>query len=837
MGIKKAIVGTCIGLTLAGGSYAIRTIHKVQIHQSNSPVSSGRFLSPVGSTINLGSFPCNMAESPDHQFLAVTDSGFRESLSILDPKTGHILDSKSFNGKSSNGSKDGLYYGLCWASKADGQHLMVSEGPQENVMDFTVSENGQLVGPVQNYKLPVSLKVGPTAGIGYDPIRNEICAVVNGQTGKDSHGLAFLFDAKSGKEVARLSTPAYPLGVQYADGTFYIGCERNGVLAEVRDDRLQGTIKVGLNPTGITFDPLNHTLYVANSSSDTVSAIDTRTQTVSSTILVRPQPIRNLAGATPLGLCLAPKDHLLVALGDVNAVGIINLKKNTLEGLIPVGWYPSAVNLSSDGQTLIAANAKGSDTRVPNDKPVGKHGQYVLNILEGTATVANYHNCLKDLPQYTEACFKNLNLAPTKLRGYYHPEIQHVIYIIKENRTYDQVFGDIKAGNGDPSITMFGQAITPNEHALVNRFGLYDNFYTCADVSATGWSWSVAGMASEYVMRNAPANYSGRTEHYDFEGDNGGKAPDLEGIRDVNEPAGGYLWDDALKHHKSVKNFGFYVDPTGELSEDGQKLEVANKKSLSDLTDSSFREFDLAYADSDLWVKDGFTAPKQMKTYGKNKANSRFQEWMVSFKKWESSGQMPELQMLRVMRDHTIGTANGEYTPQAMVADNDYCVGEIVEAVSHSRFWKSTLICILEDDSQAGYDHVDCHRSTAILVSPYLQKGYVDRQFHNTDSMLHTIELALGLPPMNSYDANASPMGNFLPSPLNADPYEAIKPSRDIASAVNGVKAYRAKDSTKILDRFAEHTEPDLELNDILWGAIMGPKTHRPAVIGFIPGD
>lgn len=778
-----------------------------------------------------------MAESPDHRFLAVTDSGFRESLSILDPESGKILSKKEFNGKGANGQTNGLYYGLCWANQADGLHLYASNGPQEKVLDFTVSNEGGLEGPVRELAIPASIKMGPTAGIGYDSDHHVICAVVNGQTGQDYHGLAVLIDSDSGQQVAKINVPAYPLGVQYADGAFFIGCERDGEVAVIKDNKVVTRIKVGLNPTGLTFDGPNHRLYTANSSSDTVSAIDTQSLKVVNTILVRPQPIRSLAGTTPLGLCLAPNNRLLVTLGDINAVGIINLGKSTLEGLIPVGWYPSAVNISSNGQTLIVANAKGSKAQTPNDKSVDGHGKYVLNILEGTASVVNYPGCLQDLPHLTAAALTNLNLTAIKPSDFYHPKIDHVVYIIKENRTYDQVFGDIKRGNGDASLTMFGEDITPNEHALVRRFGLYDNFYTCADVSATGWSWSVAGMASEYVMRNAPANYSGRTDHYDFEGDNGDMAPDLKGIRDVNEPAGGYLWDNALKHHKTLMNFGFYVDPTGQLSEDGQKLEQANKKSLSNLTDPSFREFDLAYADSDLWVKDGFSAPKQMKSYGEHHANSRFQEWMVSFKKWEESGQMPQLQMLRIMRDHTIGTAPGEYTPEAMVADNDYCIGEIVDEISHSRFWKSTLICILEDDSQAGYDHVDCHRSTALVISPYLEKGFVDSHFFNTDSMLHTIELALGLPPMNSYDANAAPMGRFWTTPMNADPYTAIMPSKQIASAVNAVTAYRAKDSAKLLDRFAEHTEPDLQLNDILWGDIMGAKRPRPAIIGFIPGD
>ncbi len=798
-----------------------------------SPDSSGRFLSPVGKTVNLGSFPCNMKESPDHRFLAVTDSGFRENLSILDPETGQVLDKLSFNGKGPKPGPDGLYYGLCWAPMADGLHLLVSRGPQEQVLNYRVSATGQLQTPPTAINVDSTIKVGPVAGIGFDPDNDEICAVVNGQDGPDYHGIAFLYNGNTGKQIAKLSIPAYPLGVQYADGSFYIGCERNGVIEVVNHNQAMKQVKVGLNPTGLTFAPKRHLLFTANSTSDTVSTINTLTNRVVQTTLVRPTPIRSLSGSTPLGIAIAPHDRLLVTLGDANSVGIVSLKKNTLVGLIPVGWYPSCLNLSHDGKTLIVANAKGSNTRVPNGTPVNGHGRYVLNILEGNATVVDYQDCLQNLPKLTAESLGNLNLRTGNSRGFYNPGIKHVIYIIKENRTYDQVFGDIKRGNGDPSLTMFGEDVTPNEHALVRRFGLYDNFYTCSDVSADGWSWSVAGIASEYVTRNAPANYSGRTNYYDFEGDNANMAPDTHGLRDVNAPANGYIWDDALRHHKSLRNFGFYVDSSGHITDDGKHLEVANKRSLLKLTDPSFRQFDLAYADSDLWVKDGFSAPKQLKYYGKHHANSRFQEWMRSFHKWQKSGKMPQLQMLRIMRDHTMGTVPGEYTPQAMVADNDYCIGEIVQAVSHSKFWKSTLICILEDDSQAGYDHVDCHRSTALLISPYLEKSYVDSHFYNTDSMLRTIELMLGLPPMNSFDANAAPIGRFWVSPLNAKPYEAIKPERSIADQIGSLSAYGAKESEKIMDRFAEHTGPDLELNQILWGDIMGVKVPPPPIIGF----
>jgi hypothetical protein len=409
--------------------------------------------------------------------------------------------------------------------------------------------------------------------------------------------------------------------------------------------------------------------------------------------------------------------------------------------------------------------------------------------------------------------------------------IKPVVYIIKENRTYDQVLGDLKQGNGDPEIVMFGRKVTPNLHALAERFVLLDNFYCCAEVSADGWNWSTSGMVSEYTARNAPFNYSGRGRHYDFEGQNSGTPADLAGLPDVARAPGGYLWDQCVKKDISFRNYGFFVSGSDdEKGADDRPFMTSNtptRKALVGQTDTSFLQFDMTYADSNAWKAYSNPAPKQKRAYGKFAAPSRFAEWKREFDQYVRSGRLPAFMMVRFPRDHTNGTQEGLQTPRGMVADNDFAVGQLVEAISASPFWKETAIFILEDDAQNGHDHVDAHRSIAFVISPYIPRGTVDHRFYNTDSVLRTIEALLGLPPMCQYDASAPLMAFFDSKPVNAAPYRAILPPKAIIGEFNTKTAYRAKDSER-LDFRGEDRVPDAVLNDILWHAVKGANAPEP---------
>jgi DNA-binding beta-propeller fold protein YncE len=581
---------------------------------------------------------------------------------------------------------------------------------------------------------------------------------------------------------------------------------------------------------------------VANSGSDTVSIIDPGTDKVLSTVLLRPGAARGLPGCTPEGMAVdRAGKRLYVALADMNAVAVLDVGSSLprVLGYIPVGWYPTSVVLAPHGKRLFVANARGVVPHTPNNVPQGpngSHGQYVLGILNGAVSYLTIPDA-KGLKVDTGRVVAN-NRIPS-LKAARNPvagiPIKHIIYIIKENRTYDQILGDVAKGNGDPSIVMFGKDVTPNLHAFTDRFVLLDNFYCCAEVSGTGWNWSTSGMANEYTQRTVESNYAGRGRTYDWEGANSGVPADLEGLTDVATAPGGYIWDDVVKHGLTLRNYGCFVGDNPKTPQATEKDEPGNpalKKSLVGRTDNDFRQFSLGYADSDAWLKIGAPATVRTKAYGVGRFPSRFTAWKKEFDTYVKSGKLPAFEMVRLGRDHTEGTGAGTASPSAMVADNDYAVAELVDAVSHSQYWKSTAVFIVEDDAQSGYDHVDCHRSTAYVVSPYVRKNTVDSRFYNTDSVLHTMEAILGLPPMCRYDATAPVYDFWTKTPDNSAPYNAILPDPSILSQVNARTAYRAKDSARLTWNVADSV-PDQVLNDILWHAVKGVKTPAPPIRGL----
>ncbi|MEJ5171301.1 MAG: alkaline phosphatase family protein, partial [Fimbriimonadales bacterium] len=516
--------------------------------------------------------------------------------------------------------------------------------------------------------------------------------------------------------------------------------------------------------------------------------------------------------------------RLFVALADMNAVAGVDLQGQRVAGYLPTGWYPTSLAVSRDGKSLLVACAKGVRPRNPNGKPQGKLGQYILNIIEGTVSLLPIP---KDLRQATGQVLRN-NRIGVRLPEFRNPGIRHVIYVIKENRTYDQVFGDLKQGNGDPSLCFFPREVTPNQHALAERFGLLDNFYVCAEVSADGWNWSTAGMVSAYTSRNTVTNYGGRGRKYDFEGTTNGMPVELLGIRDVAAPSSGYIWDLCAKNGVSYRNYGFFVMQADPEDKRFTRLEMEDnapvKKALVGHTCTEFEQYNLAHPDSEAYLKHGLSFPRQKRAAGKSGAASRFSAWKAEFDRFVREGKMPRFMMVRLPCDHTAGNSAGYPSMRAMVADNDYAVGQLVEAVSNSPFWKNTAICILEDDAQNGFDHVDAHRSIALVISPFNRRGVVDSRFYNTDSMLRTMELLLGLPPMNLFDAVARPIDLFDTKPVNAEPFRAILPSRELMAEVNQRSAYRSKDSERLFPPRVPDPGFDDEQNDVIW------RTFRPGV-------
>jgi YVTN family beta-propeller protein len=681
------------------------------------------------------------------------------------------------------------------------------------------------------------------------------------------------------------------------------------------------------DPSALLLNKAQTLLYIANAGSDTISVVNVANDQlqVIATVLLRPSNVSNLPGVSPSGLALSPDEKTLYAsLGDFNAVGVIDTGTNQLSGYIPVGWYPTALAATPDGKALLVVNGWGTTAMNPNPQLnylnpdvvafnpnatplpswVAAPGPgYVLNSIPGNVSRIDLTEAIPTLAQSTAQVIQNNqntsamgSSADSTLAGIgiKSGKIKHVIYIIKENRGYDQVLGDLPQGNGDPSLTIYGQAITPNQHALAERFILLDNFYNNAPVSGEGWVWCTQSLANAFTIKSIPYIYQLSLAtyqiNYAFEGQVNGyvtggyPAQDQDGnwlstthqaaspIPDVAEAPGGYIWDGVKEAGLTYRNYGFFLSsgvPAKASSGDNYQSipdNYPNKANLSlpghiptppgqvaGFSDYDYRKFDFGYADSDAWAKYGFNATDLGLTTGNppgyyasenspiQAQPSRFSEWNREFqemlKQDPTGNSVPAFMMVRLMRDHTMGLNPGFGSPSAMMADNDYAVGELVQAVSNSPIWTSTVIFVIEDDAQFSNDHVDTHRSFCQVISPWIKTGTVDSHFYDTNSVLKSIELLLGLSPMSQYDHFSNPiMGGWDAAPHNSAAYAAILPPKDIIGAVNpSSKSYASKDprlrlavlSSKMNWKVAD-AAPYRILNEVLWKDAKGPNSKMP---------
>jgi DNA-binding beta-propeller fold protein YncE len=497
-----------------------------------------------------------------------------------------------------------------------------------------------------------------------------------------------------------------------------------------------------------------------------------------------------------------------VVCSDANAVAVADVSEDVthVKGFLPVGWYPTGVAGLPDGRIAVLngkglqsyANPKGpGPTKRPEPLHLGvRSDQYVGTMQHGTVALIEAPDDAK-LFEYSDAVLANSPYKDSKLDET-APEvltkIKHVIYIVKENRTYDPMLGDMKEGNGDPSLVLFGEKITPNQHKLAREFVLLDNFYVSADVSADGHNWSTAAIASDYVQKFWPNSYAARRKHYDYEGGEPAAGP----------PAG-YIWSNARQAGISMRNYGYFVTLRAQPSEDGIQVESVRDPVLATVTNMKYRGFDLDYSDVE-----------------------RVKVFQNDLAEFEAKGQMPQLITMRLGNDHTSGTTPGKTAPLSSIADNDYALGKLVESVSKSKFWPETAIFVLEDDAQNGADHVDSHRSPAFVLSPYTRRGVVDSSMYNTVSMVRTMELILGLHPMTHFDAGARPMTNAFQATPNLAVYNAAAPQIPL-NTKNPQESATAERSKRMNFEQEDSVDED-ELNEVLWIAVKG-KTPQPAPV------
>ncbi len=749
---------------------------------------NGWWLTPAGKSIDLDDLPLNAALSPDQKFLAVTHAGVSKPVLLL-------VDLKSHKVVQSIHLKDS-WLGIAFHRNK----LFVSGGNQDCVYTFNLIR-GRLINSdtIRFTRSEMKKRAIPHGELhssshawaaGLDVNMSNLAVVFRG----DSTLRYYKF---STKQVRIVKLGGMPYSCKFMqNGTLLISIWSSKEIEAFNGISLLYRVKTGDHPTEIAISKNNRNAYVANANDNSVTVIDLKKHHVISNVSTSLYP-GSPEGSTTNSVCIAKEGKfLLAANADNNSLVVINISKpgmSTPVGFIPVGWYPTKVLELKDG-TILVLNGKG------NRSYANPQHQYIGTLLKGTLSFFKFPTS-KQLAAYTrqvyvntpyrpieskEAAYESGNPIPNEAKV--ESPIKYVFYFIKENRTYDQVFGDLPEGNGDSSLVLFGERVTPNIHKLAKEFVLLDNLYCDAEVSADGHNWSTAAYASDYVEKSWPNNYGGRGAPYDFEGG-----------RPAAAPGGGYIWDLCAKHDVSFKDYGEFV----ESDPDDTTKNVANEKILLSHYDKAYRGWDLDFSDV-----------------------NRFEEWEKDFETLADNGKLPHFNIVRLPNDHTAGTSRGALTPQSMVAQNDYALGLFVDKISHSKIWDQSAIFVIEDDAQNGADHVDAHRTEGLVISPYVKRHFVDSTLYTTSSMLRTIELILGLPPMSQYDAAADPMFNSFTMRLDTSSYSFVPPQIDL-SAKNRPGAY-GQTIMEHLDLKVADAVPDRLFNEIIWKSIKGTDMPAP---------
>ncbi len=822
--------GTGTALAVAGGGHAGPQGDGTGI----TPV--GWAVTPAGSQTTLGSLPTASALSPDGRQLLVLNAGDSvNSVQVIDTATRQVTQTISYI------PPEGVYGAVAFSP--DGTRAYASAGGDEKIRVYSVA-GGRLTegAPI---RLPAKNPAGQPvnmypAGLAVTPDGSRL--VVADQMAD----AASVIDLATG-QISTVGAGHNPYGVAISPdgGTAYVS-NQGASTVSVLDisggtPQVTKTITVGTHPNRLAVNHRSGTLYVANSESDSVSVIRAGASAPSATISL--SPYRGApAGSNPDGLALSPDGAALYAVnsGD-NDVDVISVRSGRVTGMIPTGWYPTSVTLSADGRTIFATSGKGLGAG-PNPNGPNPYTDSQLN--HTPAWLAQYVGTMMTgalssiavpsrdtLERYTRQVVRNdgfgegetvrtasrqglpgqglqgqgavaRNPVPARVGG--SSPIKHVIYIVKENRTYDQEFGSLGKGNGDPAINLFGDESAPNSRALQRDFVTLDNFYADAEVSAQGWNWSVGANSNPYVEQTWVGNYSGRNHPYDYEGGNDATAMN-------SNPLDSYIWDRLADAGVPFRNYGFYeTDNVLNTGANGADPRLAAS------TDPNYYGWDLRCPDSA-----GTFTPRMT-------CNTRVDEWQREFSQNVASDSLPAVEFVRLGNDHTEGTAAGFPTPRAYVADNDYAVGRLVDTISHSKYWKSTAIFVVEDDAQAGPDHVDAHRTIAQVISPYTQTGTVDSTFYSTVSMLRTMELIAGIGPLTQFDASAMPMFNSFTSHPDFAPYNVIKPAASILTEVNAASApLAAQIATQNFSR--EDLANESLLNAAVWESVKGAGSKVPA--------
>lgn len=791
---KIAFVTAFLVACIYTSAQTLQQLEAKRIHLPN-----GWSLTPPGKYLPLGDLPLNIAVSSSKKLIAVTNNGQSvQSLQLISTVTDKVLHSIEIK-KS--------WYGLKFS--ADEKYLYASGGNDNWILQYAIRNNKLVLTDSISLGAKWPNKISPT-GIEIDDAAKKMYVVT-----KDNNSLYIInLQTKKVTDSIALAGEAYTCLLAPAKNRLFIscwGCDKVMVF-DTKSKTLKQEINVGDNPNELCQTKTGSYLFVSNANDNSVSVIDTKQNRVIEVLNAALYPGAP-AGSTSNAVALsADEKTLYVANADNNCLAVFDVSKpgySKSKGFIPSGWYPT--NIKVIGKKIYVTNGKGFSS-LPNAKgpdPTSKEEevnyqqadfkrqqsriQYIGGLFKGTMSIIN-EPTTKQLAVYSEVVYRNTpytkekeltskgeknNPIPTKI-GDPSP-IKHVFYILKENRTYDQVLGDIAKGNGDTSLVLFGENVTPNQHKLVNEFVLLDNFYVDGEVSADGHNWSMGAYATDYLEKTWQTSYGGRGGEYDSEGN-----------RAVANNKGDFIWGQCKRAGVSYRTYGEFADDYK----------------------------------ANIPVLEGHFCPYYTSWDQKIRDTTRVNQWKRDFDSLLANNAVPKFNSLRLINDHTEGLRKGAPTPYAHTADNDLAVGMFIEYLSKSPVWKESVVFIVEDDAQNGPDHVDAHRTTAYVAGGFVKRGFVDHTMYSTSSMLRTIELILGLPPMSQYDAAAEPMWRCFSATANLNPFSSVPARIDLTDKNVAVNQWQKK--SEAFNLVKEDAIPDMEFNLVLWHGLKGDNAIFP---------
>jgi YVTN family beta-propeller protein len=819
---------------------ACQTNSKVAVeHVGPSPnggdlIATHQLLHPAGQTISFNGRPIDLVLSPDAKTLYVKDN---RGLVVIDAQTLQLRQELKMT--NAGGSTHGIVI------TRDQSRLFLTTA-QTNLLEVKIATDGKETWG-RRITLPGPNGKGNAHGGGIALSKDEktayVClsrnntlGVVNLDSGKVTRQIPVSvapFDVVlspdekiayvsnwGGRRAKEEDKTADSAGTKAVINERGIAASGTVSIVDLEGTNVLAEIPVGLHPSDLELSADGSRLYVANANSDSISVIDTQSRQVIETISTPPDASLPF-GSAPNALALsADGKNLFVANGGNNAIGIINLSTpSKIAGFVPTAWYPGAV--ISDGKNLFVANVKGFGSRGKPAKQKGWNSRDPLGAISkieipAAAPLRDYTKTVKNdtrVPEILRSLDRNggpRKPVPVPKRLGDPSVFEHVVYIIKENRTYDQLFGDLPRGNNDSNLCVFGRLVTPNHHAIAEQFALLDNYYCNGVLSADGHAWAMEGYATDYLEKS----FGGFTRSYPFGGDD-----------PLSFAPTGFIWDNVLLHGLSFRNYA-------EMNLTATVPANASWKAIYEDYTNGTNKIKFKH-DIQIEMLRRYSCPDSPGWNLRIPDKIRADVFLNEFKTNQATGSWPNFVIVYLPSDHTSGTRPGGPTPRAQVADNDLAVGRVVDAISHSQFWPKTCIFVVEDDPQAGFDHVDGHRSICLVASPYTKRGEVVSHFYNQTSVLHTIEQIFGLPPMNQMDALSPLMTKCFTTKPDFTPYTCLTnniPLNELNKAtaqLKGPELFWANMSLQLPFDQPDQADEDT-LNRILWHSVKGTNAKYP---------